>query len=738
MTNSPSAKVDSVASAEANGEVNTCAFPGGSWTEADRLAALDRYRILDTPPERAFDDIVWLAAQICKTPMASFSLVAQDRQWFKAEVGNVFHEAPLEGSICLTAIQQQSLFVVEDLSKDERFANHPYVIGEPHLRFYAGLPLIAESSYPIGTLCVLDHKPRTLSPDEASALEALGRQIMNQLELRRALVWQESDVAQLRRTEEFLRKTEEFRRELNETLEQQIVERTRERDRMWFLSQDLLLVARFDGTIVAANPAWHKTLGWREEDLLERSVFDFIHAEDRTVAQEEHNQILQGLSGTRVALRHRHANGTHRLLSWTNIADDGFIHAIGRDITPEHETAQALQRAEEALRQSQKMEAIGQLTGGIAHDFNNILTGIVGSLELMQRRIAAGRTGEIGRYVNAAITSANRAAALTHRLLAFARRQSLDPKPIDVNHLVVSMEDLLRRTLGENIAISTALEPALWPAFSDANQLESALLNLIINSRDAMPDGGKLTISTRNAELIGSGTSDDEGFSPGDYVEISIADTGTGMAPEVLEKVFDPFFTTKPIGQGTGLGLSMIYGFVRQSNGHISVDSTVGQGTMITLYLPRHHESEDEVSISAAPSEAPRAQTGETVLVIEDEDAVRMLVIEVLEELGYTVMEAIDSKTALPIFAGDHRIDLLVTDVGLPGLNGRQLAEIAREQRPGLRVLFMTGYTQAAAMRGGFLETGMEMITKPFTVDALATRVREMLCRDVATGGTAS
>jgi PAS domain S-box-containing protein len=731
VANSPSTKVDTVSPAEANGEANTCAFPQASWTEADRLAALDRYRILDTPPESTFDDIVRLVAQICKTPVALFGIFAEGRIWFKGKVGYDIHETPIETSICSATIEQKDIFVVSDLSKDSRFANFPVVAGDPHFRFYAGLPLITDAGYPIGTLCTLDYAPRTLTTEEAFAIRALGRQMMMQLELRRALVWQESDVAQLRKTEEFLRKTEEFRRELNETLEQQIAERTRERDRMWFLSQDLLLVARFDGTIVAANPAWHKTLGWREEDLLERSVFDFIHAEDRATAQEEHNQILQGLSGKRVPLRHRHANGSHRLLSWTNIADDGFIHAIGRDITPEHETAQALQRAEEALRQSQKMEAIGQLTGGIAHDFNNILTGIVGSLELMQRRIAAGRTGEISRYVNAAITSANRAAALTHRLLAFARRQSLDPKPIDVNHLVVSMEDLLRRTLGENIAISTALEPVLWPAFSDANQLESALLNLVINSRDAMPEGGKLTISTRNAELIGSGTSDDEGFSPGDYVEISIADTGTGMAPEVLEKVFDPFFTTKPIGQGTGLGLSMIYGFVRQSNGHISVDSTVGQGTMITLYLPRHYEAEDEVSASAAPSEAPRAQTGETVLVIEDEDAVRMLVIEVLEELGYTVMEAIDSKTALPIFESDQRIDLLVTDVGLPGLNGRQLAEIARQQRPGLRVLFMTGYTQAAAMRGGFLETGMEMITKPFTVDALATRVREMLCREV-------
>jgi PAS domain S-box-containing protein len=707
---------------DAAGESDACRS-APRWTDEERFNALERYKILDTPPETAFDDIVKLAAQVCRTPIASFSLLAENRQWFKAELGLEVRQVSLEGSLCQAAMQQSGLFVVPDLTKDARFAQHPLVLGAPYLRFYAGLPLLTETGCPIGTLRVLDYVPRTLSAEEVSALEALGRQIMCQLKLRRALVWQESDAAQLR-------KTEEFRRELNANLELQVAEQKRERDRMWFLSQDLLLVARFDGTILAASPSWYKVLGWREEDLLERSVLDFVHPDDRAAAQEEHDQLVRGCPAARVAMRYRHADGSSRLLSWTNMADDGFIHAIGRDITLENDTAQALQRAEEALRQSQKMEAIGQLTGGIAHDFNNILTGIVGSLELMQRRIAAGRTAEIGRYVDAAITSANRAAALTHRLLAFGRRQSLDPKPIDVNHLIVSIEDLLLRTLGENITITTALEPSLWPAFSDANQLESALLNLIINARDAMPDGGKLTINTRNSELIGHDANADDGLAAGEYIEIAISDTGTGMAPEVLEKVFDPFFTTKPIGQGTGLGLSMIYGFIRQSNGYIQIDSTVGKGTSIALYLPRHYQDENEVTAEAVPTQAPRAQTGETVLVIEDQDAVRMLVIEVLQELGYTAVEAIDSKTAIPIFESDQRIDLLVTDVGLPGLNGRQLAEIARQQRPGLRVLFMTGYTQAAAMRGGFLEPGMEMITKPFTVDALATRIREMLCGD--------
>jgi len=697
------------------------------WTEAERLEALASYRIIETPTEIPFDDLARLAAFLCKVPLATITFLGSDGEWVKAATGEICLRLSLEDSFCARAIAEPGLFLVSDLAADARFAGHPLVQNAPRLRFYAALPLLAAGLYPLGALQIFDTAPRVLTEEEKAGLEALGRQVMSQLEMRRVLLGQQSDVAQLRQTEKVLRKTEAFRRELNATLEQRIAERTRERDRMWFLSQDLLLVSRFDATMVAANPAWHKVLGWREEDLLESSLSKFIHEDDLAEARNELDKILHGdLHTSRNTTRFRHTDGSFRLIAWTHIADDGFIHSVGRDITPEHESAQALQRAEEALRQSQKMEAIGQLTGGIAHDFNNILTGILGSLELMQRRIAAGRIADVGRYIDAAITSANRAAALTHRLLAFARRQSLDPKPIDVNQLIGSIEELLVRTLGENIAVLTELDASLWLAFSDANQLESALLNLVINARDAMPGGGRLTIATKNAALIGSPSRGDDDFRPGDYVEIAIADTGTGMSPEVLEKVFDPFFTTKPIGQGTGLGLSMIYGFVRQSNGHIQIESTVGEGTVIKLYLPRLLEAAEESAL-LIEGQTPRAQMGETVLVIEDEDAVRMLVIEVLEELGYKTIEAMDSKTALPVLESAQRIDLLVTDVGLPGMNGRQLAEIAREKRPGLGVLFMTGYTQAAAMRGGFLDQGMEMILKPFTVDVLARQIGDML-----------
>uniref|UniRef100_UPI0035CA881E PAS domain S-box protein n=1 Tax=uncultured Sphingomonas sp. TaxID=158754 RepID=UPI0035CA881E len=383
-----------------------------------------------------------------------------------------------------------------------------------------------------------------------------------------------------------------------------------------------------------------------------------------------------------------------------------------------------LMRAEEALRQAQKMEAVGQLTGGIAHDFNNMLTGVIGSLDLIRRHIASGRMDRVERYLDAANTSAQRAAALTARLLAFGRRQSLDLKPTDVNLLVGDMEDLLHRTLGEQVALETHLAQYLWAACTDAHQLESALLNLCINARDAMPDGGQITIESGNVRLDDVYTRDHAELEPGDYVLLSVSDTGTGMAAATIEKAFDPFFTTKPVGQGTGLGLSMIYGFARQAGGHVRIYSELGQGTTVKLYMPRFHgavESDAEVR-----REAPRG-AGETVLVVEDDPAVRMIVLEVLGELGYGAIEAADAPTAIPILKSDRRIDLLVTDVGLPGMNGRQLAEVARQSRPDLRILFITGYAQNAAVRGGFLDAGMEMMTKPFAVDALATKLRTIL-----------
>jgi PAS domain S-box-containing protein len=387
-----------------------------------------------------------------------------------------------------------------------------------------------------------------------------------------------------------------------------------------------------------------------------------------------------------------------------------------------------LQRAEEALRQSQKMEAVGQLTGGLAHDFNNLLTGITGSLELLQNRITQGRTAGIDRYITAAQAAATRAAALTHRLLAFSRQQTLDPRVTDLNRLVAGMEELIRRTIGPEIT----LEPLLGaggagPTLVDQSQLENALLNLCINARDAMPDGGRLIIET-GCRVVDERSARKWELPAGRYVMLCVSDNGSGMTPEVLARAFDPFFTTKPIGQGTGLGLSMIYGFAKQSEGQVRIHSKVGQGTTVCLYLPRYFGEAPPAEEPDQPDEIPHAGSGETVLVIDDEPTVRMLVVEVLESLGYRAIEAEDGAAGLEVLQSGRRIDLLITDVGLPnGMNGRQVASAARVMRPGLRVLFITGYAENTVFSHGHLEHGMRILTKPFAMETLASRIRELL-----------
>lgn len=438
-----------------------------------------------------------------------------------------------------------------------------------------------------------------------------------------------------------------------------------------------------------------------------------------------HPVTLISLVTTALRGRRRQYEARDRLIDLSNseLRLQNTLETLEQQV--EERTAQ-LRHNEEALRQSQKMEAVGQLTGGIAHDFNNMLTGIIGSLELLRRRLARGRTEDLDSLIDLGVTSANRAAGLTHRLLAFSRRQSLDPKAVQMNTLVLSMGELLQRSLNESIRLNMQLDDQLWIAEADPNQLESALLNLVLNARDAMPDGGRLVVQTFNQYLDTGFTDAYTNLEPGDYVVLSVQDTGCGMPEAVVSRAFDPFFTTKPIGQGTGLGLSMIYGFSKQSHGHVTIDSVVGQGTTVNLYLPRFHGEE----VHEPPVDnrhTPHAQDGETVLIVEDDPAVRVLVSAVLSELGYAFLEAADANGAIPILQSDQRIDLLISDVGLPGMNGRQLAEIGRQLRPDLRVLFITGYAEHAAVRGGFLDPGMQMITKPFTFDLLTAKVREMI-----------
>ncbi len=510
---------------------------------------------------------------------------------------------------------------------------------------------------------------------------------------------------------------EEKLRELAETLEQRVQARTQERDRVWSLSRDLIGVWGPDGRLQAVNPAWTALLGQEETSLVGSGFEGLLHPDDL----EAMAAAIAGMGPQSVRnfdCRLRTLDGGWRWINWTMMSDGDTGYGIGRDVTER-------KQLEDQLRQSQKMEAVGQLTGGLAHDFNNMLTGIMGGLDVTRRRIAEGRTGDIDRFLEAAMVSAERAAALTHRLLAFSRRQSLDARSIDVSELINSMSDLLDRTFGERVELDVELDRDLWQAEGDANQLENAILNLAINARDAMPEGGRLCIRAVNVQ-VQPGSSEAVEQRPGDYVEIRVTDTGVGMAPSVIAKAFDPFFTTKPIGQGTGLGLSMIYGFAQQSGGHVGIASRVGHGTTVCLRLPR--------ASGAAAIETPRPRltpaprgAGETVLVVEDDAAVRQLVVEVLSDLGYEALQAGTGDEALPVLRSDARLDLMITDVGLPGMNGRQLADIARQHRPALQILFMTGYAPDAAARPEFLAPGMEMVTKPFTMEALAVRIRAMI-----------
>ena len=446
-------------------------------------------------------------------------------------------------------------------------------------------------------------------------------------------------------------------------------------------------------------------------------------------------QAITLTSAMQVALRARRRQYEVKTLIEAQEAAAERLEALVTARTQELEQANAdlksqmaeRERVEASLRQSQKMEAVGQLTGGLAHDFNNLLTGISGGLEMTRVRLSQGKPDSVERYITAAQGAVKRAASLTHRLLAFSRRQTLEPKPTNVNRLITGMEELIRRTVGPAIHIEVVGAGGLWATLVDPNQLENALLNLCLNARDAMPEGGRLTIETAN-KWLDERVARDRDIAPGQYVSLCVTDTGTGMAPDVAAHAFDPFFTTKPLGQGTGLGLSMIYGFARQSGGQTCIYSEVGKGTTMCLYLPRHDEDPNFDDGAKLPKPSESFGDGEVVLVVDDEPSIRMLIADVLADTGYSVIEASDGPAGLRALQSGARIDLLITDVGLPGgMNGRQVADAARKLRPELRVLFITGYAENALVGNGHLEKGMHVLAKPFEVERLANKIRELI-----------
>lgn len=815
-----------------------------------RLAALACYEVMDTPREPSFDELADLTAKLCDAPIAVVNLIGADRQFFKAEVGLGVRETPFDSSFCARAILEDEFLIVPDMTQDPRFVSNPLVVGEPHIRFYAGVLLKTAEGVTIGTLCVLDYRPRTLTPLQQETMRVLARQVMAQLDLRRAVREREQQYEAAQESEtryrtlfdsiesgfclaevvqsnadglidycitdanpafysqtgfpeairgQWLRKAvpdleehwyetyghvartgeprrfeqgsgvlgrwfdvfafcagdpdcgrvgilfndisarrnaEEALRLLNETLEQEVANRTAQLQ----LSQDIIEasidpICAFDTEyhLIAFNQAhsdeFFRIFGHRVQV---GEVFPDLFPPDQ--APVIRSLMARALTGESYTVTEEFGDPDLAKPCWEvsysalRNADGVVLGAFhyARDISDRLRAEAELATTQEALRQAQKMEAVGQLTGGLAHDFNNLLMGMMGNLELLQLRVARGRHDDLDRFVNAAQGAGRRAASLTQRLLAFSRRQTLDPKPTDVNRLIFGLEEMLQRTVGAMTDIEIVGAAGLWTAEIDAGQLENAVLNMCINGRDAMPEGGRLTIETAN-KWIDERTSRDRDLPPGQYISVCVTDTGTGMSPETIERAFEPFYTTKPIGQGTGLGLSMIYGFARQSGGQVRIYSEIGHGTTVCIYLPRHHG--DAVAEDTDPNGVlVDGAKGQTVLVVDDEATIRHLIDEVLDELGYTVIGAADGAAGIKVLQSGAKIDLLITDVGLPnGMNGRQVADEARRLRPGLKVLFITGFAENAAVGNGHLEPGMELLTKPFTLEALSSKVATML-----------
>ena len=486
-------------------------------------------------------------------------------------------------------------------------------------------------------------------------------------------------------------------------------------------------MATAEGIFLEVNVAWTALLGWEVHDLLGQSISDFIHPDDKAAAEAKYVAIFDSPLTDPYEYRMRGKDGDYRWFSWTAVFEHGRVYASGRDVNAEKERQAELEGAQEALRQSQKMDAIGQLTGGIAHDFNNLLQIISGNLDILKRSIT-DESPRLRRSIDNAAKGAERAAVLTQRLLAFSRRQPLAPKVIDPNKLVSSISEMLHRTLGETYQIETVTGSGLWRVEADPNQLEGALLNLAINARDAMPGGGKLTVETANTYLDRDYAKRHSGVTPGQFAVICVTDTGFGMDPDTAERAVEPFFTTKEVGKGTGLGLSMVYGFVKQSGGHLKIYSEPGEGTTVKIYLPRHQGPEEAVE-AADHGDEPGAGDGESILICEDDEDVRAYSAEVLRELGYRVIEAGDGESALRLLAAESgRVDLLFTDIVLPGgMTGAVVAERARAAQPRLKVLFTTGYARNAIVHHGRLDAGVELLSKPFSYADLAARVRDLL-----------
>jgi PAS domain S-box-containing protein len=610
----------------------------------------------------------------------------------------------------------------DDITKDPRYGHNAPHHGMPegHLkvRSYLAAPVQSRGGEVVGGLFFGHPEPGVFTERAERIVAGIAAQAAIAIDNARLYEAAQREIAERAKAQNALR-------DLNETLERRVIETVADRDRLWELSEDLLVVADIEGRLQRVSPSWSSALGHNLHWLKSRSYIDLVHPDDIGIVSMHLAELRRTGVPVRYENRFKRIDGTWRWVAWTLALDPDTerIHGVGRDVTADKETTEALHHAEEALRMAQKMEAIGKLTGGVAHDFNNLLQVIGGNLQLLAKDVAGSEKPE--QRVRNALAGVARGANLASQLLAFGRRQPLAPKVVNLGRFVRGLDDMLRRALGDGVEIETIVSGGLWNTLVDPFQVENALLNLAINSRDAMNGHGRLTIEAGNAALDDAYAKRNAEVTPGQYVMLAVTDTGAGMPPEIRERVFEPFFTTKPEGQGTGLGLSMVYGFVKQSGGHVKIYSEQGHGTTIRVYLPRVREEEDlETNVDAGPAKGGT----ETILVVEDDEEVRTTVVEMLSDLGYRVLKAKDAQSALAIVESGVPIDILFTDVVMPGpLRSTELARKARERLPSIAVLFTSGYTDNAIVHSGRLDEGIELLSKPYTHEALARKVRYVL-----------
>lgn len=693
--------------------------------ESDRLASLGQYEILDTPSEREFNDLAFLAAHICQTPIAMVSLIDEKRQWFKATVGVDLAETSRDSAFCAyTILQPGEILEVKDAQTDERFADNPFVRSDPHIRFYAGAPLLATDGQPIGTLCVMDRKPRSMTAEQIAALAALSRAVGAQLELRKQgrVVAKEKEKA-----DHLLAVAEKARRALLSVLEDEKIAAQALRSseqrfrRLIENSSDVIMVIDETGCVEFQSPSTQRILGYEPAQLMGKNVLDLIHSDDRHKVEEGMRDVLAGVEAPRaVEYRIHHHDETWRVFQSMGKRMDG---TNGKKIVVNSRDVTESRQMEEKFLRAQRMEAIGTLASGVAHDLNNILTPMLMVAGLLKETLVESRDREMLTMVE---RSAQRGAAIIGQLLTFSRGIEGTRTSVQPRHLVKEMINLMQETFPRNIEVIQDLPTDLWSVVVDATQFHQVLLNLCVNARDAMPEGGKLTLAARNLYLTEKDIEIHSGVTPGPHLLVTVADTGHGIPSPIVGRIFDPFFTTKKTGKGTGLGLSTVIGIVKSHKGFVNVYSEPGSGTVFRVYLPA---TDSAITLESGETTSPFVQgNGESVLVVDDEPHILSALRGVLEKHNYRALTAENGEQAIRIFIEQAAvIKLVVTDVMMPVMGGLALINTLRVLKADVRVIATTGLEQEEKT-AEFSALGVSAIlAKPFSPSVLLRAVDEAL-----------